>query len=79
VGGASPESARAHLEQHLKKWRHPEAYVLLAELLVADGDAQRARELLQQLLDDMKWTTTYNYRLNRRWIGKAKRMLRALS
>jgi hypothetical protein len=70
------EELRRHLQAHLKKWSHPEARVLLAEALAECGETGRARAELERLVDDMRWTTEYSRRQNRRWVRRAKTLLR---
>ena len=42
-----------HLENHIRRWRHPEALFLLARLLANQGDVQSAREHLRSMIRDI--------------------------
>ena len=66
------------LEQHLKRWTHPEAYVLLATLLIERGDVAAAREHLEATLSDLSGGPAFFARQNRSWARKAKRLLARL-
>lgn len=78
VGLGRADEAREHLESHLKRWSHPQAVVMLAEVLVGQGRQADARRVLQGLVDDMKYTPGFNYRKNRRWVRRARQLLRSL-
>lgn len=66
------------LEQHLKRWTHPEAYVLLATILIERGDHAAAREHLEATLSDLSGGPAFFARQNRGWARKAKRLLARL-
>ena len=71
--------ARSHLEQHIKRWRHPEAMYLLAELYVDQGETKAARETLQSLIQDINGSPTAIARKHGRWKSRAKQLLRKLN
>jgi hypothetical protein len=72
------EAARARLEQHLKRWTHPEAYVLLASILIDLGENQPAREYLEATLADLSGGPAFFARQNRGWARKARKLLARL-
>jgi hypothetical protein len=72
------DTARGRLEQHLKRWTHPEAYVLLATLLMELGELGVARQHLESMLLDLTAGPAYFARQNRAWARQAKRLLRKL-
>lgn len=72
------DEARRHLEQHVRRWRHPEALYLLATALVELGDKDEARGHLQALLLDIDGSPRGIARRHLRWKSKAKRLLRQL-
>jgi hypothetical protein len=72
------DAARAHLEQHVKRWRHPEAMYLLAELCANQGDTRAARDTLQALVQDLNGSPISIARKHGRWKSRAKQMLRKL-
>lgn len=69
------EAARTQLETHLKRWTHPEAYVLLSELLIETGEHATAREHLESTIMDMRGGPAFFARQNRGWARRAKRLL----
>lgn len=73
-----PAAAETHLEQHLKRWTHPEAYVLVAELLIAKGDNGGARQRLEAVIMDLRAAPAFFARQNRGWGSRAKRLLKRL-
>jgi hypothetical protein len=72
------EAAREKLLQHLKRWTHPEAYVLLATIEIGRGDRAAARQHLESTLMDLHGGPAFFARQNRGWARKAKRLLRRL-
>ncbi len=70
--------ARAHLEGHIKRWRHPEALHLLASLYADNGQTAAAREQLQSLIMDIEASPSAIARKQTAWKRKAKTMLRRL-
>jgi hypothetical protein len=72
------DAAREKLEQHLKRWTHPEAYVLLATILIERGDYGGARRHLESTLLDLRGGPAFFARQNRGWARKAKRLLSRL-
>jgi hypothetical protein len=71
-------TATAHFEQHVKRWRQPEAVWLLAKLLAGQGQSQSAREHLQSLLMDINGSPAAIARKHGRWKSRAKQLLRSL-
>ncbi|MFO0918410.1 MAG: tetratricopeptide repeat protein [Planctomycetaceae bacterium] len=47
AAGGQPEAAQEHLEQHIKRWRHPEALYQLAVLCRDAGEPDAARQHLR--------------------------------
>lgn len=72
------DDARAHLEQHTRRWRHPEALFRLAEIRIRDGDPGSARNLLQSLIMDVDGSPRAIARRFYFWKGRARRLLRKL-
>jgi tetratricopeptide (TPR) repeat protein len=71
-------AARAHLEQHCRRWRHPEAVYLLASRCRDDGDPAAAREHLLSMLRDLNASPVAIARKFGRWKSLSRRMLRSL-
>lgn len=72
------DEALTHLEQHVKRWRHPEAVYLLSELYQEKGDNDAARNSLQGLILDINGSPTAIARKHGRWKSRAKQLLRKL-
>jgi hypothetical protein len=72
------DAAREKLQQHLKRWTQPEAYVLLATIEMECGNHTAAREHLESTLMDLNGGPAFFARQNRGWARKAKRLLRRL-
>jgi hypothetical protein len=72
------DAAKVHLEQHTKRWRHPESLYRLAEIRAQNGDPKAARELLQGLIMDVDASPRAISRKFYFWKGRAKRMIRRL-
>jgi hypothetical protein len=70
--------AREHLEQHTKRWRHPESLFRLAEIRVREGNVKSARDLLNALIMDVDGSPRAIARRFYFWKGRAKRLLRKL-
>lgn len=75
--GETAEAA-SHFEQHVKRWRHPEAVYLLADLHAQQGNTQVAREHLQALLHDINGSPAAIARRYGRWKSRARQLLRKL-
>ncbi len=71
-------AAKAHLAGSIRRWSYPEAHVLLAGLLLEDGETAEARGHLETVVIDMRGAPSYSYRRNRQWVRKAKGMLAKL-
>jgi lipopolysaccharide biosynthesis regulator YciM len=72
------ETALTHLEQHVRRWRHPEAVYLLAKLHLNHGDPTIARQQLVGLIQDIDGSPTAIARRHGRWKSRARQMLRRL-
>ena len=72
------DDACTHLEGHIKRWRHPEALYLLANLYADSGQSAAAREQLQSLIMDIEASPSAIARKQSTWKRKAKSMLRRL-
>lgn len=71
-------AATQHLEQHVHRWRHPEAVYLLASLHAQQGNAQAARKHLQALVHDINGSPTAIARRCGRWKSRAQQLLKKL-
>ncbi len=70
--------AADHLDQHVSRWRHPEALYLLATLELDRGNPDAARTHLQGLLFDLNGSPQAIARKHSRWKGRATRLLKQI-
>ncbi|MBI1344867.1 tetratricopeptide repeat protein [bacterium] len=71
-------AARQHFEQHVKRWRHPEAVYLLACECRDAGDIDAAREHIKSMLRDIHGSPTAIARKFGRWKSRGQKLLRQL-
>ena len=72
------DAARTHLEQHVRRWRHPESLFLLANLCAMQGDTTTARQHLVGLIHDIDGSPIAIARKFGRWKSLARQLLRKL-
>lgn len=72
------DAALTRLERHLNRWTHPEAYVLIATILIDRGHPEAAREKLEATISDLRGGPAFFARQNRGWARQARRMLARL-
>ncbi len=79
LGAGEVDAARAHLEQHVKRWTNPEARITIAELALEKGETEVARIHLETMLHGLRGGPQFHYRNNAHLARKAERMLKRLS
>ncbi|HEY9848212.1 MAG TPA: tetratricopeptide repeat protein [Leptolyngbyaceae cyanobacterium] len=72
------ETAKTHLEQHIKRWSHPEASIMMATIHSQEGNAQKARQYLENMLTRIRGASYFHYKRNRYWVNKAEKLLKTL-
>ncbi len=72
------EAAKAHLDQHVKRWTSPESRVIAAEVAIQLGDLEAARSHLEAMLNGIRGGPQFHYKNNRRYVRKAERLLQGL-
>jgi hypothetical protein len=72
------DEARAHLEKHVKRWRHPEGVFLLAMIHAENGNAAEARTQLLAMLSDINGSPRAIARKFGVWKARARKMLKKL-
>ena len=72
------DAADEHLQKHVKRWRHPEAFFVLAQISADRGDAKAARSHLQTMLLDINGCPRSIARRHAQWKTKAARLLKKL-
>jgi len=73
-----PEAAIATWQQVTDRHSYPRARVQLAELYLARGQRDRAREEIREVLDDDPHTPAFQRRRDRVWIKRARKVARQL-
>lgn len=69
------DAAKAHLQEHIRRWRHPEALFALASILADEGDNETARSHLVSMIQDIEASPRAISRKFFFWKGRAKRLL----
>ncbi|MAG94517.1 MAG: hypothetical protein CMJ48_12320 [Planctomycetaceae bacterium] len=72
------DEARDHLEDHMNRWRHPEALYLLAAIYLEEGRRQDARAQLQAMLLDINGSPKAIARKFGIWKSRARKLLKTL-
>lgn len=72
------DRAIQHLNQHFKRWSHPEAYLILAQVHQKKGDRTLAREAIETMIVKVKSSPPYHYRKNQRYVKQGEKLLRTL-
>lgn len=72
------DAAREHLAGNIRRWSYPEAHVLLASLLAEAGNQSEARRYLETVVYDMRAAPDFSLKRNRRWVRKAKSLLKQI-
>lgn len=72
------EAAIEHLQEHIRRWRHPEALYVLAQLYFAENCLDEAREQLQALIMDIDSSPAAIARKQMSWKGRARKLLKRI-
>ncbi len=67
-----------HLEQHVNRWRHPEALYLLARVELERGNPAAARGHLEGLLLDINGSPKAIAKKQARWKTRAAKLLKQI-
>ncbi|ALF53546.1 tetratricopeptide TPR_2 repeat-containing protein [Nostoc piscinale CENA21] len=71
------EAAKQHLENHIQSWNHPQAYIILAEILSRQGDVQTACNYLETIIVKIQESSYFHYK-RKRLVSKAAKLLRTI-
>ncbi len=71
-------AAKAHLQDDMKRWSHPEASLMLAKIQVQDGERDAAKENLEMMMFKLKASPRFHYRKKQHLFRQAQRMLKSL-
>jgi hypothetical protein len=72
------DEAIEHLEGHIKRWRHPEALYVLAQLYYAENCFDESREHLEALIMDINGSPSAIARRQMTWKSRAQKLLKRL-
>lgn len=72
-------SAKPHLEYDIKYWSHPESSLLLAQILIAEGQRPIARYCLETMIAKVKASPAYHYRRHMSVVRQANKLLKNLA
>lgn len=72
------DAARDQLENHTRRWRHPEGLYLLATIYADQGNPAGARTQLEALIQDLDGAPRKIVRRQLFWRGRARKLLRKL-
>lgn len=72
------DQARTHLQQDIKNWSHPEASLLLAQILVRFNEREAARDHLERMMTQLKASPRFHYRKKQHLFRQAQRLLKTL-
>ncbi|KQC14170.1 MAG: hypothetical protein APR63_05980 [Desulfuromonas sp. SDB] len=67
--------AEQQLNNHLEKWNHPEARVLLAEILINRNKTEQAVRQLNKVIADIKTAPKFYKKKHYQWLSRSKQRL----
>ncbi len=70
--------AKSHLIHDIERWGHPESIVMLAKIEIQQSNLDRAKQLLQQLLIDLKKSPQYHLNRHQTSLRQARLLLSTL-
>jgi len=73
------EEAQQHLENHLREWSHPEAYLLMARIQSHKREFQEACRVLETMIQNVQNAPNFHYRQHQKQVAEGQRMLRRLN
>lgn len=71
-------TAKAHLQDDIKRWSHPEASLMLAKIQVQEGEYDNARDNLETMMFKLKASPRFHYRKERHLFRQGQRMLKQI-
>lgn len=73
------EEAKVHLEKDIRYWSHPESSLMLAKILIQEGDREAAIARLETMIARVQASPMYHHRRHQATIRQAKKLLRSLN
>ena len=67
-----------HLEQHMQRWSHPEAAILMAKIQAHFKNEPKACEVLENMIMRIQSAPSFHLRKHRKQVTKGQQMLRML-
>ena len=72
-------AAEHQLDNHIRCWSHPEAFLIMAQIKVHQQNAPGARELLATMIANVSSSPAFHYRKHQHHIKQGQRLLKSLS
>ena len=72
------KAAVAHLRQHLQHWSRPDAYLMLAEIAIANRDLQAARTHIETMIEQVESAPAFHFRKYQPCLKKGQTLLKTL-
>ncbi len=73
------QEAKVHLERDIRHWSHPESSVMLAKILIQEGQREEAKDRLETMIARVQASPMYHHRRHQSAIQQAKKLLRSLN
>ncbi|MEM9452385.1 MAG: tetratricopeptide repeat protein [Cyanobacteria bacterium P01_E01_bin.6] len=70
--------AKKHLQDDIKRWSHPEASLMLANIQLQDGETEAAKENLERMMFKLKASPRFHYRKKQHLFRQAQRILKTM-
>ena len=71
-------AARQLLEENLRVWNKPEAYLLLAKIEIEHGEKEAARQHLEKMVSNIRSSPKFHYKRHKHLERKGNRLLKTL-
>ncbi|MEO1692044.1 MAG: PLDc N-terminal domain-containing protein [Cyanobacteria bacterium J06631_6] len=71
-------AAQKLLEENIKVWNKPEAYLLLAEINLKQGETETAKQHLEKMVANIRSSPKFHYQRHRHLERKANKLLKTL-
>lgn len=72
-------AAEHQLNNHIRRWSHPEAFLLIAQIKVHQQNAPGAREILMTMITNVSRSPAFHYRKHQHHIKQGQRLLKSLN
>jgi hypothetical protein len=71
-------TAKITLEQNIRSWSKPEAYLLLGKIQLDEGNLEEAKTNFEIMLRKLRGSPQYHYRRNQNLVREANKLLKKL-